>query len=168
MNQAPLLDDEAYEKKGKTVVSKEPAWVRIDMLPGLLILIALAGKIYAPQPLWDPIMLSGAILMPVFLLGISLFLYQTKRYNKRQLAMALLGTLLMMAGLLAVWGYEQPTWNLGISVVKGVGYSCLIYAFVLMLVWMRQLEDPMAGYFYRRMLSRLVVFSALLLQLWVR
>lgn len=166
MNQAPLLDDEEYEP-GEREPNKEPAWLRIDMLPGVLILIALAGKIYAPQPYWHPMMIAGALLMPAFMLGISLYLYKTRRYNKRQLAMALGATALMLLGLLSVWVYDSVSWNIGISTVKWVGYACLAYSFVLMVLWMRQLTDPMAGYFYRRMLSRLVVFSAILLHLWM-
>jgi hypothetical protein len=167
MNQAPLLDDDAYESNGSSQ-AKEPGWVRIDMLPGVLILIALAGKMYAPKPYWHTVMMLGAILMPLFMLGISLFLYKSRRYNKTQLAKSLIATVLMLAGLVAVWSYEQAAWNIGMGVVKWVGYACLGYAFFLMILWMRQLGDPMAGFFYRRILSRMVVFSALLLQLWTR
>lgn len=162
-NPTPLDYDEVISQKK---VAFSPTQRKLQLLEWIPLLMLGAGLWLSLKGYYygDSILKIGAISSALLYLFFSWYMFRVEKYHPLELLLSILCGLIFPVGLLGIlskkelWAYSEKLTASGI-------YGGLALLLVSIILFAFHLKDKRASLFYRNLISRLLIFTILLLYL---
>ncbi len=136
----------------------------LEMIPIAIIGLGIALK-YFGKPFWIYAFVLGGIAASVLYVYFSYYMFTVKKYNKLEILLAVLCAIYFPLGVASVVWSSMSLANAQ-DIVKTALYVGIGFSFVSMFLFVLHIRNERASSFYRGLLARILILTAILLQFY--
>lgn len=157
----PLDFDEVVTPEQETKSSRKGSL--LEFIPISLIIIGLYLKNQGKSGGSEMLIIGGG-LASLFYLLFSWYMFKVEEYQKGEIVLSILAGLVFPIGILGLVAYYE-SWTYATELINAALIGAAVLFVLSLVLFIYNFRDERASVFYRNLLTRLLVFAALLVRL---
>jgi len=137
----------------------------LEIVPVILLTIGVILR-YQDSPYWRYALITGGLLAAVIYLLFSRFLLKAEKQNNYEVILSVASGIVMPMGMIGIV-FQFMLWEGSEKLIQYSLYGAIALIFITILSFLFHIKDRQAARFHRSLLSRLLVFTAIVFSLMV-